>query len=289
MRRILPLVAVIALLASSASAKQQAPKEDFAGNLRKATVAVYQGKQVCENQTVLGYFDEPEQEWGCKFKSRFTCTGTVIQAAGTNYLGLTAGHCFDWDKKDEYYISETVGEKPVLKKIKLVKFENDERYDYAVFTFSSGIDYPAVPVELDSPGPVLETEIINVNFAFGLVKQTTHGLTVSEIITTPAVKGTEDLKGRFLVNIGVGPGASGSAVVDKNTGKIIGIVEAIFPATQMPTVVMPTGKSLVNFMEDDSAGIAPQKQPVPTGVHAVKHLSTWESFLALLHKWFLGN
>lgn len=273
----------ILTLSSPLFASETQPKADLGDTLRQATIAVYQGKQECKDVSVEGFFGEPEMEWGCKFQSRFVCTGTVISKSDDQYVGLTAGHCFDWAKKHEYFISETVGEKPVLKHIVLLKFENDERYDYAIFTFTSGIEYPAVPVEMDSVGPKLGTELINVNFAFGLVKQTTHGVAVSEMITTPAIRGTDSLKGRFLVNVGVGPGASGSAVVDVATGRVIGIVEAIFPATQMPTVVMPTGKSLVNFLEDDSAGIEPQKRPETKAEVKAAPPSFWDTLLLWFH------
>ncbi len=282
MKILLSAALAILTLSSPLFAKETKPKADLGDTLRQATIAVYHGKQECKDFSVEGFFGEPESEWGCKFQSRFICTATVIMAADTSYTGLTAGHCFDWSQKNEYFVSEMIGEKPVLRKITILKFENDERYDYAVFTFSSGKNYPAIPVELESTGPALGTAIANVNFAFGLVKQTTHGVTVSEMITTPAVHGTDSLKGRYLVNIGVGPGASGSAVVSLATGKIIGIVEAIFPMTQMPTVVMPTGQSIINFMEDDSAGIEPQKRPEPKAeVKAIP--SFWDTLRLWLH------
>jgi hypothetical protein len=227
-------------------------------NLKDATLAVYQGKQVCEYTTHETGFG-PWPEWGCKFKSRFTCTATVIAADGEGrYIGLTAGHCFDWEKENEYYISSQISQTPVLKKIKLRKFENDERYDFAIFEFKSLNVYPVVPVGGDvipEPGTV----VTNVNFALGLVKQQTEGKVVSGVIITPAIKVLEYTKGRYLVNIGLGPGASGSAVVVD--GKIVGLVEAIFPETQMPTVVIPTGQTFLNFMEDDSAGIKPLPEP----------------------------
>ena len=77
-----------------------------------------------------------------------------------------------------------------------------------------------------------------------------------------------------MVGIGVGPGASGSAVVDAQTGEIVGLVEAVFPGTQMPTVVIPTGQSLYNFIEDDSTGLKPDKEP-PVKDEDHKNESVW--------------
>jgi len=227
-------------------------------NLKDATLAVYHGKQVCKYTTHETGFG-PMAEWGCKFESQFTCSATVIgdRDHKRRYTGLTAGHCFDWEKESEYYISSQISQTPVLNKIKLIKFEYDSRYDFAIFEFEPLRDYPVVPIGMDFPE--VGAVVTNVNFALGLAKQQTEGKVVSGLITTPAMKQLDDTKGRFLVSIGIGPGASGSAVVAD--GKIVGIVEAIFPETQMPTVVIPTGQTLLNFMDDDSAGIKPKLEP----------------------------
>lgn len=243
---------------STASTKTSTDIRDV---LRKATLAVYQGKQGCANVEVDSWFG-PIKEWGCKFQRHFVCTATVVgRLSESNYVGLTAGHCFDWNKKDEYFVTDKIGEKPILRHIRLIKFENDERYDYGVFEFNWAKDFPVLEVDFDSlKTPEVGTTIINSNYAFGLVQQTQDGKVVSEQITDPA-RGGSELKGRYLVSIGLGPGASGSAVVDIESRKIVGIVEAIFPGTQMPTVVMPMGLSFHNFIDDDSAGIKPEAEP----------------------------
>jgi hypothetical protein len=224
--------------------------------LSAATVAVYQGKQICKWNEEPGFFGS-EWVWGCEFKSRFTCTATVVQTDGNGrYVGLTDGHCFQWEHEKEYYISETIADKPVVRHIVLQKFENDDRYDFAIFTFTSHNEYPTIDIDLDGAAPKTGTKISNVNFSLGLVKQTLTGEVVSEIITQPIPR-MKDLKGRFLVSLGVGPGASGSAIIDEN-GKIIGLVERVFPGTQMPAAAMPTGQTLKNFLEDDSAGLKDQ-------------------------------
>jgi hypothetical protein len=249
--------------------------------LSAATLAVYQGKQVCKWNSKTDIFGT-DWEWGCEFKSHFTCTATVIDTDGRgNYVGLTDGHCFQWEHEKEYYISETIQDKPVVRHIVLQKFENDDRYDFAIFTFNSLNQYPAIEVDFESPTPAPGTKIMNVNFSLGLVKQFTSGQVVSDIITQPVPR-MKHLKGRYLVDIGIGPGASGSAVVGEN-GKIVGLVEMIFPGTQMPTAAMPTaamptGQTLKNFLEDDSAGLKQQPEvgapPVEAEVEKETHTNT---------------
>jgi Trypsin-like peptidase domain len=253
---------VTSLLAVPARATEVKP--DVAAELAKATLLVYQGKQVCRYHTEIDFIFE-EQVWGCEFVTHFTCTATVVDKDGEGgYVALTAGHCFDYDAvaRGEYYVADTLVDKPVVHKIAVQKFANDDRYDYAVITFRSLEDYPVIPISMDV-NPKIGDQISNVNYAFGLVKQVTRGPIVSGLIDAPAVPDLKDTKGRFLVAIGLGPGASGSAVIN-DKGEIIGIVEAVFPRTQMPTVVMPTGKTFKNFIQDDSAGLKPEPPgPLP--------------------------
>jgi hypothetical protein len=244
----------LSLFVISAPAKQV---KQAGPDLAKSTLLVYHGKQVCKWTVERDFFFEMDR-WGCAFETRFTCTATVVGAQGGNYVGLTAGHCFNWKAADagEYFISDTLTDKPVVHKIHLIKFENDDRYDFALFEFNSLEHYDAIPLA-ERVDLKVGDQVSNVNYAFGLAKQVTHGAVISTIIRSPALSGLKDTKGRFLVSIGVGPGASGSAVLNAK-GEIIGIVEAIFPGTQMPTIVMPTGKALKDFYQDDSAGLKPE-------------------------------
>jgi len=253
------------LFGTAAFAKTAQP--DFSETLSKATLAVYTGKQVCDYKVVDGWFGSYDV-WGCKFESHFTCTATVIDAnGGGGFAGLTAGHCFSYEALDKgwkYYVSDALSEKPVLHEIHLIKFASDDRYDYAVFEFQSLRNYPVIEILKDQEEiPAIGTPVLNANFSLGVVKQVIEGKVVSKQITYdeggPAC--SHMCKSRYFVSIGVGPGASGSAVVDASTHKIVGMVEAVFPSTQMATIVMPMGTHFVDFMDDASAGIRSQAPP----------------------------
>lgn len=293
--RLIQIATLAALLAfaptvkAATQPKAQPPAESVAERLSKATLAVYRGQQVCKWEGEPSIFGM-EYEWTCKFESRFTCTATVVDGSTGKYVGLTAGHCFDWAEKDHYYVADTVEDEPVLRHIKLEKFEDDDRYDYAIFTFDSIRDYPAMPIDTGNP-PTIGTKVVNINFALGLTKQEMHGVVESAIATSPIPR-LKIVKGRYLVNIGIGGGASGSAVVDEATGKIVGIVELAFPGTQMPTGVMPTGQTLVNFMDDDSAGLrplppvgAPPAAPAPPEIGTE---SLWHHIVRIVEGFFLN-
>ena len=290
--RVAVLAASLCLATIASGKESQQPK--FIDTLSKATVAVYAGKQECGYKVVDSFFG-PVDVWSCEFETHFTCTGTVIQTDGRGgYTGLTAGHCFSYalmDKGVKYYISDSLSEHPVLHGIVLQKFAHEPRYDYAVFTFHSLKNYPTVEVNKDEPIPAVGTEIENVNFSLGVVKQFVEGKIVSEQITGQEDVEMDDLKGRFFVGIGVGPGASGSAIVDKKTHKIIGLTEAVFPGTQMATIVVPVGKQFVDFMDDASAGLKPEApkgpairwHPAPPAPKAPR-LSFWQLVEELIHR-----
>jgi hypothetical protein len=259
-RRVLTLAALLAFsFPTIAQETPTKPELTFQQKLGAATLAVYAGAQVCGYENKDTWFG-PIKVWSCKFKRRFTCTATVVNRLSQDtYVGLSAGHCIDWDNEKNYFVSETVEAEPVLHNIEIKKAENDNRYDYVVFTFHSSRELPTIELNgANDLQPKLGTAVLNTNFGLGIGKEYLEGKVVSEALLESEL----EMRRRFLVSIGVGPGASGSPVVDAETHQIVGLVEAIFPGTQMATVVIPTGKNLADFMEDDSAGLKPTKEPV---------------------------
>lgn len=229
---------------------------EFTETFSTATLALYRGEQVCKWQKVQVFIFE-DWAWTCDFKSDFTCTATPIKTDGRgDYILLTAGHCIRFDDWDKYYVSETVEDKPVLQKVEVIKADFSDRYDYALLRFTSLQNYPVIELNsMTDDIPAIGTKLLNVNFSLGVAKQVTEGVVTSADLNVP------DLRGRFLTTLMIGPGASGSAVVDAKTHKIVGLVEATFNRGGLGAVVIPTGKKLFHFMEDASAGLRP-KAPV---------------------------
>ena len=267
MKRALIALLLSTLLAFAAPARAQKPQpqSDFRETLSKATLAVYGGKQTCQYVQVQTFFGSMAT-WQCAFESHFVCTATAVRTDGRgDYIGLTAGHCFSYKAMDrgfKYYVSEGVNEHPVLREIKLIKFENNDQYDYALFTFTSMRDYPVVEVDTSKDSiPALGSRIINANFSYGLTKEITEGVVVSGKIGDKEAVDAEHLRGRYLVQMPFGPGSSGSAIVNEDTHKIVGLVEAMIPATQMAAIILPTGDNFLQFIEDDSVGLKPEAEP----------------------------
>jgi Trypsin-like peptidase domain len=263
------LASLLLLLSLSIPAKAQspvAPAEDFQKTLSAATLSVYQGKQVCEFTAVDTIFG-PMKVWGCSFKRQFTCTATVIARTNEDtYIGLSAGHCIDWNEEKNYFVGSSIASDSVLHNINILKAENDDRYDFALFEFHSMRELPVVPVSLKGGVPALGTKVININFALGIGKHFSTGVVTSEPLNDEAV----GMKQRFMTNLESAPGASGSAVVDADTYKIIGLCEFGYRAGNLGMGVVPTGDRLANFMDDDSAGIKPLPEPVKPAVDATQ-------------------
>ena len=287
------LVAVLAtVLLSIPVLAADTPAPDYAQKLSNATVAVYQAKQICQWKSEPGFFGL-DWNWKCGFENKFICTGTTIKTDGrATYLGLTAGHCFEWEHLDEYYVSDSLDLTPVLRHVKIEKFEFNAKYDYAIFSFS-GRPHEVLEPDYDNPDlPVIGTEVVNVNFSLGIAKQLLEGKVVSGQI--PKTKESDWIANRYLVTVGIGPGASGSAIVDKKTGKIVGMVEAIFTGTQMASVVIPTNSLLRDFVLDDSVGIKPQPESGSPPVEKVNipEIGTetlWHHMFRVFMDWFWKN
>lgn len=255
-------------MASIASA-QTGPAPDIKSEVASATVAIYRGKNVCKWYAVESLFGS-DDVWGCKFESRFTCTGTVIRTLEDRYLVLTTGHCFDWDDialHVKYFISDEMSATPVLHEAHVVKFENNDRYDFGLLTFESVKTFGVVP--LAEPGtqfPAVGEKIYNAAYPFGVVKIVGEGTVVSKLVGPTEGGRCSFCKGRFLVDMRGGPGSSGSPIVNSN-GEVVGLLEGEFTSHPMPMIVIPTIE-LVNFIDDDSVGIKPEAEtPRPEHPH----------------------
>jgi Trypsin-like peptidase domain len=274
------MIVAPAVFAQTPEVEGIGPQENFSDTLSKATLEMYVGRQECgytATDTVFG----PVDVWGCKFVAKPICTGTVIRREETTYLGVSTGHCVVpelYNKGYEYYVSDTVGDNPVLNKITIMKWDNSDRYDYLVFMFHSLRARPAIDMAgKDEDIPAIGTEVLNANFSLGIVKQVTEGKVLSGRITADRTD-NKYMAGRYFVSIGIGPGASGSAVVDKKTHKIVGLVEAVFRGTQMATVVVPMGKTFYDFVDDDSAvppKAAPKDEEVKFHEAPPENISAW--------------
>ena len=273
------LSVVLAALLSIPALTHAQEKPSVQEQLSKASLPLYIGKQICKWNPKEGLFGT-DWTWGCKFESEAICTATVIDRQGNEYVALTAGHCImpAIREANGYYISDEISDEPVLHHVDILKSENDDRYDYAIISFHSAKEYPVIPLNNPNDGsPAVGTELLNVNYSYGLGKQVVHGIVTSEPVNVDA------MKKRFLTTLQTGPGSSGSAIVDAKTGEIVGVLELGFPLSAMGAGAIPTGKNLSNFLEDDTAGLPtpPAVGQPPMDMRAPKNLTVGDHFKAI--------
>lgn len=171
--------------------------------------------------------------------SHFLCSSTVVanRASTTahakyEYLLLTAGHCVTGGGLPEdltFSVSDTIVLEDDVKDrtpVQVVRAEFDSKYDFAILYMESDKEYPVI--EMSREVPKIESKVYTVNYSLGIAKQVSLGAVSSEVMThnTPDCGICE---GRFMVHVFAAGGASGAAVVDEESGKIVGIGEFGFP------------------------------------------------------------
>lgn len=273
MRKLLSVLLLLSAIVLPVSATTAKPKIDpvdtvnYHELLQKATLALYQ-------RWPTGDAKQP-------FISQFICTATVVGGNPGEYMLLTAGHCISDNLRPgtQYFISETISDDPVLQSVRVLKHASTKRYDYALLSLHSPRAYPSIDVDIEDV-PAIETKVFNVNFGLGLTKQFTSGIVGSKVMTREeSSHSCSNCAGRYMAEFGIAPGASGSAIVDESTHKIVGLVEAIFLGLANGTIVEPMGKNFDDFLIDDSVN----QVPLPS-VAVPKIEPEDESFTKLISK-----
>jgi Trypsin-like peptidase domain len=177
--------------------------------------------------------------------THFLCSTTVVasretarQEANTGkyeYLLLTAGHCITGDGLPQglqFGVREDIAPespKPELIPAMVVKAENTVKYDFAVLDIVTDKVFPVIDIDFNYV-PAPEDKVYDVNFSIGIAKQVALGTVATKVMGDGSAPERCDIcKGRYMVHIFAGPGASGSSVISEKTGKIIGVGEFGFP------------------------------------------------------------
>lgn len=159
------------------------------------------------------------------------CTATAYQRVKNGYYLISAGHCtygaptdMTWLVASDFYQPKT--------EVQLVKSRYDEILDFSVFELDTLADIPIIPLGTEHDARVGDP-IISVGFGHMIGKQLTHG-----IVSTQLMYPTTDCSicgGKFLAQIYGASGSSGSAIVSKQTHKILGVLVVGFGG-EGPTV-----------------------------------------------------
>lgn len=157
------------------------------------------------------------------------CTTTAYEQVADGYLLLTEGHCIDPNETGapddvEYFVgplgakSEKDGEP-----VEVVKYQNDGDVDAAELHLKTKRQYVVLPLAYQNPQ--VDDAVFYVGYPGMFNKVLEAGRVAGEVgqIASPKNEGVD--KGRMTIQIGGGPGASGSAIISERTGQIVGLLE----------------------------------------------------------------
>jgi len=157
------------------------------------------------------------------------CTTQAYEKVNDGYLLLTEGHCIDPDETgapdDVKYFVGPLGAKSEKDgdPVEVVKWQNDGVVDAAELHVKTSKYYEVLPLAYQNPQ--VEEKVFYVGYPKMINKIIFEGQVASEVgvVDGPHCEGI--CKGRIVVQIGGGPGASGSAIVSEKTGQIVGLLE----------------------------------------------------------------
>ena len=156
------------------------------------------------------------------------CTAFVYKKAPDGYYLMTAGHCFvgNGAPPDVTYsvVSGQITDKPDYQPVELLNAVDDGKMDVAEVHLKTLKQYPIL--ELQDAPVAIDDKVFYVGYPEMITQAVYTGRVGSQIIPKSCDDVDGDLcTGRFLVQTGGGPGASGSPVMSERTGKVVGILE----------------------------------------------------------------
>lgn len=154
------------------------------------------------------------------------CTAFVYKEAPDGYFLLTMGHCFEGAPSDAAYLvaEGNIAEKSELQPVEVLTHVDDGKMDIAELHLKTKKHYQVL--KLDSRSIKIDDEVFYVGYPKMVSQALYLGRVSSTIMQTACGKDVEDIcKGRFLVQTGGGPGASGSPVISEKTGEVVGVLE----------------------------------------------------------------
>lgn len=152
------------------------------------------------------------------------CTAFAYEKLSDGYMLLTEGHCFSGAPDDATFaVAEDLNDNDV-QPVQVIRYENDKGNDVAELYLKTKKEYPVL--KLESKNAQVDDKVFFVGFAEMVAKSVLVGRVSASSAEDPS-GGECDMCNdkRMLVQIGGGPGASGSPVISEKTGKVVGILE----------------------------------------------------------------
>jgi S1-C subfamily serine protease len=189
------------------------------------------------------------------------CTATAFEKDGKTYKFVTAAHCVAEDDvthervavaQTNWYVTfdERGSKKFYPAKIVAVGYQHLGD-DFTVLEVEMDREIPIIP--LANADAVRGEEIVNVAAPLGLGKQLFRGHVSLDVLDRPIIEGAINWRGANLLQVSVGPGSSGSAVVSKTRGVIIAILVGNISARSSPNVVAIPVSKFQKFYKETAA------------------------------------
>lgn len=163
--------------------------------------------------------------------TRPLCTAFAYKKASDGYVLMTAGHCFTAGAPEDakYVVGEgQITDTPAnLQPVEVLNHIDNGKMDVAELYLKTKKNYQVL--DLDTKPVRIDDRVFYVGYPEMVSQVVYTGRVGSSLIQTVVGSNASDpcdiCSGRFLVQIGGGPGASGSPVISERTGKVVGILE----------------------------------------------------------------
>lgn len=180
---------------------------------------------------------------------KMACTGTVYRKMDKGYRIASAAHCVEGDKDSQqkqlkFFVTlDTAGAKTFIP-VKLVE-AGDKTLgdDFSIFETTGTEEFAVIPLG-DSDKLALGENVESIAAPFGLGKQYFRGYVSTGQMDRPPVEAGDSVRWHdiFLVEIGGGPGSSGSSIVSDNQGAIVGFLVGSIPGSTVGKMILPVNQ-----------------------------------------------
>lgn len=193
------------------------------------------------------------------------CTAFAYKKVSDGYILMTAGHCFPAEAPSDvtYLVADGQAvDNPILQPVEVLNYVDDGKMDVAELHLKTKKKYKVLQLS-DEPVKI-DDKVFYVGYP-EMVSQVVYTGRVGSNIMQSIVDSNDPCdicKGRFLVQTGGGPGASGSPIISERTGKVVGILEGhvfengvvVVPTPAIESYYQKVGHSKVETKNERSEG-----------------------------------
>jgi hypothetical protein len=178
----------------------------------------------------------------------FTCTATAYKQIDGGYRFVSASHCVEGEANDEqqqikfFITADKSTEKKFIAANLVLAGNKTDGDDFSIFEVKTTDKFEVTPLGDETklqPGD----RVIDISSPLGLGKQYFEGYVSAPKLDRPAIDaGDTKWNNAMLVEIGGGPGSSGSAIVSTDQAAIVGFLVGSFSDGEVGFICVPVSK-----------------------------------------------